>query len=252
MKPHWPLLVLGIGSLLGPVHPGAAQGVLLDARVQVTLSSPGRPVDVRAAFKILPQAGAEEIPLSLLAPEHSSIQALRALLSEGASDPFQVEAPDLPRAGDAGFHLEEIRDHFSEGSIRLATHAGPGGDTLFLHLSYTVEGAWTDGGRITLPLVVPRWAPVEPTPRTFLAHVGTPQGYTIIGSFPTSVLNRPPPGSAGTYEIGLQGVPSMLILQVVQGKGTFITLERGLDLFVVLILLVMGVFGVRYLKRRER
>ena len=44
----------------------------------------------------------------------------------------------------------------------------------------------------------------------------------------------------------------MLILEVVPGNGPFLTLETGLDLLVILVLLVMGAFGVRYLRGRER
>jgi hypothetical protein len=43
-----------------------------------------------------------------------------------------------------------------------------------------------------------------------------------------------------------------LVLRVVQGEGSFITLERALDLLVVLILLGVGALGLRYLRREER
>jgi hypothetical protein len=41
----------------------------------------------------------------------------------------------------------------------------------------------------------------------------------------------------------------MLILRVAQGTGTGFTLEGILDLVVVLILLGMGLLGIRHLKR---
>jgi len=244
-------LAAGAATLFLPCGPGVAQGVLLDARMQVILPSPGESVQVQASYKVQPQAGADEIPLSLLAPAPTRIQGLRASLSEENSAPSAREGLAPSHDEHSAFYFEEIRDYFSEGSVRLTANRAEGGDPLFLHLSYSVEGAWTGGNRATLPLLVPRWVPAEPIPRTFLARVEVPQGRTIVGSFPTSVLERPPPGAGGVYEVGLQGVPSMLILEVVEGRGTFFTLERGLDLFVVLILLVMGAFGVRYLRGME-
>jgi hypothetical protein len=237
------LLVAGIVSLLLPSGPGAAQGVLLDARVQMALPLPGEAAQIQITYRILPGSGAKEVPLSVLAPEPIRIDSLRAFLGG--------QELDFSREVGPGFHLESVRDHYSEGSVRIPETFDGGPDTLSLRFSYAVEGEWGEGGRATLPLVIPRWVPDQPTPRTFLARVEVPQGLTIIGSFPTSVLNRPPPGRGGTYEMGLQAVPAMLVLRVVQGKVSPITMERGLDIFVLLILLVMGAFGVRYLRGRE-
>ena len=166
MKAHHLLLTLGFACLLLPHGSGAAQGVLLDARVLVTLPSPGEPVHVRATFKLQPGAGAEEIPLSALSPEPANIGALRALLNEDPAEP-SWEGASSPSAGGASpFSLEEVRDHFSEGSFRLAAPASGFGGPLFLHLSYTVERAWTGENRVTLPLVVSRWVPAGASPPT--------------------------------------------------------------------------------------
>jgi hypothetical protein len=244
MKSLFHLPAGGFLSLLLFAGPLAAQGGLLDARMQVTLPPLGEAIHVQLTYRILPAPGAKEVPLSLLTPEPARVASLRAWL-DGQELAFSGQ-------GALGIHLERTRDHFSEGSVRLPEDVREGRDALSLQLTYTVESPWTKEGRATLPLVVPRWIPDEPTPLTFLANVDVPEGLTIMGSFPTSVLSRPPPGEGGTYEIGLQGVPAMLVLRVVRGEGSLITLERGLDLFVVLILLVMGALGVRYLKGRER
>ncbi len=244
MKASNLLLVVGVLSLSPPTDPLAAQGVLLDARMQTSLQRVGGAFQVQITYRILPEPGTKEVPLSVLTPEPARILSLQAFLDR--------QELEVSSEGASGFYIEKVREHFSEGSVRLEGNTGESTDPLSLQLIYTVEGAWEEGGRATIPLVVPRWIPAEPTPQTFLATVEVPEGLTIIGSFPTSVLSQPPPGERGAYEIGLQGVPAMLVLRVAQGTGSLLTLERGLDLFVVLILLVMGAFGVRYLRGRDR
>ena len=51
------LLVAGIASLLLPSGPGAAQGVLLDARVQMALPLPGEAAQIQITYRILPGSG---------------------------------------------------------------------------------------------------------------------------------------------------------------------------------------------------
>ena len=239
--------------------PPEAQGFLLEARTEVTLPSPGSAVSVKTVFKLQPGHSAWEIPLSLLSPEPTQLGLIRAFidgqeldvtLAPGAQSETEGGEQGLSSSGPPRIFLEKVRDHYWEGVVALGERAEAGRDSLSLEIFFSVEEAWSEAGAATLPLVVPRWVPDSPTPRTFLAEVSVPDGYTVTGSFPTSVLARPEPGSAGLYEIGLQGVPAMLILRTTLGRGTFLTLERGLDLFVVLILLAIGIAGLRYLRRR--
>jgi hypothetical protein len=164
------------------------------------------------------------------------------------------------------FFLEKVREHYWEGSVGLPSGALPSvglpsvglpsgttvpRDSITLQISYLVEGGWDEDGRATIPLVVPRWVPFEPLPETFTARIAVPEGLTVSSSFPTSVTRKPRPGSEGNYELGLQGVPAMLILRTEPGSGSFLTVERILDLVVILILLVMGAAGLRYLRGKE-
>ncbi len=166
-------------------------------------------------------------------------------------------------SGDPAFRMTEVREHYWEGSIAIPPGVEAVTDSILVEFSFMVEGGWEgsgagrgdaegrrgEEGRITVPLVVPRWAPENPGPQTFRARVRIPPGFTVTGSFPTSVLRRPRPGEEGIYEMALQGLPSMLILRVSPGGGAGMTLERGLDVLVILLLLVMAALGWRYLRR---
>ena len=233
------------------------QGVLLEARTEVILPSPQNPVFVRSTFLLQTGPQALTIPLSVLVPEPARMNSLQAWL-DGRAIPVvlgddrtgEMEVGTL--GASPSIWLREVRGHYWEGAVALGEGAVRSSDSLSLEISFMVEEAWVEDRKVILPLVVPRWVPDPPTPRTFLAAVSVPEGFTITGSFPTSVLERPEPGSEERYRIGLQGVPAMLVLRTAFGAGPLLTLERGLDLFVVLILLAMGLAGLRYLRRRER
>jgi hypothetical protein len=242
------LPVGGVLPLLLYLNPLAGQGFLLDARVEVSVPPPEEDVQVQITYRLLPEPGTEKIPLSALVMEPAAIFSLHVLLdgkgvaASGESLPF--------------FRFQEIRDHFMEGAIQLPLPAAAEGDPLSLQITYRVSGAWPDGAKAVLPLVVPRWAPKEPGPTTFIATVEPPLGYTITESFPTSVLSRPlsdpngqSPGPPDSYRIGLQGVPAMVILRLEEGEAPAVTLERALDLVVVAVLLAMGIMGLQYMRR---
>jgi hypothetical protein len=189
-------------------------------------------VQVEIEYRILPDSGTRDIPLSVLTPDPTRLTSLAASVG----------------GGDVSLTLKELREFYWEGTARLPEGSGSRA-SVTLRLIYRVEGAWDEGGRVTLPLVTVRWVPQAPTPRTFTASVGVPEGYTITGSFPTSVLNRPKGAEGGTFQVGLQGVPSMLILEVTEGPGPLLSPERILDLLVVVLLLLMGGLGIRYLRK---
>ena len=242
------LPVGGVLNLFLFLSPLAGQGFLLDARMNVSLPPPGEAVEVRITYRLLPEPGAEEIPLSALVTEPAAIVSLRAL----------VDGKDVAPSGESlpSLHFQEVRDHFMEGATRLSVPAAAVAGPLSLQLTYLVRGAWPEGAKAVLPLVVPRWAPREPDPTTFVATVEPPLGYAITESFPTSVLsrfasgtNRQSPRPPDSYEIGLQGVPAMVILRLKEGEVPAVTLERALDLLVVAVLLAMGVMGLRYMGR---
>jgi hypothetical protein len=250
------LAVLGLGSLATPSQ-GVAQGVLLRGEVELRLPPSPGPVEVTSIFVLRPEPGELDVTLSLLNPRgvHLDFQAVEV---EGAES-----IP--PERMDPSFQLEEVREHYWEGSVRLPPESELGTDSTFLQVSYIVEGAWVGlettrgntepdrhSGRVTVPVLVPRWVPDDPKPTTFRARVLVPSGLTVTGSFPSSVLREPEAGQEGVYEMALQGAPAMLILRVAQGAGSGLTLEGSLDLVVVLILLGMGLLGIRHLRKDTR
>jgi hypothetical protein len=255
VKGLWVVLLGGIASLVFPDPELAgqdggqtAQGFLVDAGVQITLPQSGSPIPVQLTYRLQAESGAAEIPLSLLTPDSTRVANIRMLVEDGD---FSPSAPLQEPMERAAFTLIPVRDHFSEGSVEIPGRGSGSGGSLSLGISYTVECGWDDGGRVTLPLVVPRWIPEQPAPNTFTAVVEVPAGATVLGSFPTSVSSRPQPEEGGTLVIGLQAVPSILVLRTAFGDPPPLTTEGMLDLLVVLILLAMGGWGYRYLRGRE-
>jgi hypothetical protein len=206
------------------------QDRLLQGELVVELPAIPEPVPVSLVYVLQPGPGATEVEFTLLAPGATAIGGLEARWDGGS----------LP------LRMEEIRPRYWTGALRLPAVDRP---SLSLQIDYLVDGAWGDDGRIALPLITPGWVPQDPHPRTFVAGITVPPGLTILESFPTSVVARPETAQGGRYEIALQGVPAMVVLRTVPGEAPFLTLERFLDILVVSLLLVMGAFGVRYLRR---
>ena len=219
---HLLIVLLGTG-LANPV-PTEAQGLLRDALMEVDLPREPGPVPVRVTYRLLQDTLADGVPLTLLSPSPTRVRG-KALEREFFFGGF----PDFL----------QVRPHFSTAEVPFVST---------LTLEYSVEGAWSGNNRVTLPIPAPGWVPERPLPRTFVARVTAPAGWTVLESFPTSVTQRPPDAGGGVYEVALQGVPSMLILRLSRGPAPVLTLERLLDILVVAGLFLMAVLGLRHLK----
>jgi hypothetical protein len=226
-----PGLTLALAALAFPFGSLEGQGTLAEAVMEVRLPREGGPILVTLEYRLFPEAGSGEIGVTLLTPGDTRLTAIQA---SWGGDAFALRIP-------------ELRPHYGSGTVALPS----GGTPLTLHLSYVVEGAWSGDGRVTVPIPAVSWIPRDPHPRTFVARVEVPEGLTVTESFPTSVVQRPRGAEGGSYEMTLQGVPSMLVLRVVQGEAPFLNLERVLDILVIATLLVMGAAGVRFLKGGE-
>jgi len=222
------LLPLAIWALVLPCRSLVAQGALVEATLEARLPRERGPVAVDLEYRLLPEAGARDLPITLLTPGTTRLTASRA----------SVGGDDL------AFELQELRPGYWSGAVTPL----PRGGLFTLHLSYRVEDPWSGEGRVTVPIPAVGWVPRDPVPRTFVARVTVPEGLTVTESFPTSVVGRPRGAEGGVYEVALQGVPSVLLLRVVQGEAPFLNLERALDILVIATLLAMGVAGVRFLK----
>lgn len=221
-------LGLALGALL--LLPGflAAQGSLAEGILETSLPREGGPLSVALEYRLLPEVGAREVRFTLLAPGSTRVTSVRA--SSGA--------------GDLPLQIRELRPHYWSGAVAPP----PGEDPFTLRLSYDVEEGWSREDRVIVPVLAVGWAPRDPQPRTFVARVQVPEGLTVAESFPTSVVDRPRGPEGGSYEVALQGVPSMLVLRVVRGDAPLLGLERTLDLLVLAALLAMGIAGVRFLR----
>jgi hypothetical protein len=218
------------GSRGFPESPLAAQGLLLDARMEAVLPSDPAPVEVRLTVRVLPGGESAGLPLTLLTADSTRVEGLT------------VDGTPL--------QLVQARPHYWTALLPLPGR-GNGAEGLTLELAYAVHGAWGADDRITLPVPAPAWIPRDPQPRTFVATVAVPPGLGIVESFPTSVTLRPHGTQGGDYQVRLQSVPSMLILRMARGKMPLLTVERFLDLSVLFLRVFMGFLGIRYLRREE-
>lgn len=224
-------LSLSFGAVLLLFRPLGAQGAVAEAVLEASLTQEAGPVPVTLDYRLLPGPGAREVGLTLLTPGDTRLTTVEASAA----------------GEDLALQLRELRPHYWSGTVTPL----PGGDSCTIHVSYTVNEAWSGEGRVTVPIPAVSWIPRDPHPRTFVARVRVPGGLTVTESFPTSVVDRPRGDEGGSYEMALQGVPAFLVLRVVRGEAPFLTLERILDALVVAVLVVMGAAGVRFLKRRE-
>jgi len=220
------LTTLWILSLAWPPTVVSSQGTVEGVVMEVALPDGPGPVPVRLTLAFHDGSGAgQAVPMSLLIPPPVQVAMVEASSGEGQPVPLPV--------------FSEIRPHYWLGE--LAFHSS-------VRLDYTVEAGWGEDGRITLPIPAPRWVPSSPHPRTFVARVSVPAGWTVLESFPTSATLRPPDGGEGIYEVALQGVPSMLTVRTGRGGRPLVTLKGALDLAVVSLLILLGVLGLRYLR----
>jgi hypothetical protein len=199
--------------------------------MEVMLPAGPSPIPVTLEYRLSPDPGAGSVDLSLLTPDGVALSDLRA----------------TGPGGESLLRLRELRPHYWTGSVPLP----PGVTSPSVLLRYTVDGGWSEEGRVTVPIPAVTWVPADPSSGTFVATVRVPEGITVTESFPTSVTRRPEGSEGGLYEVALQSVPSLLILRIVHGEAPFLGLERILDILVVLALLGMGAAGVRYLKGAE-
>lgn len=216
-----------LAGVLGTLFPPAAlkgQGALLNARLEAVLPPGSAPIQVHLSLTLLPDDSATVLPLTLLTPEGTRVEGLRA--------------------GDTPVPLSEIRPHYWTADVPL------GAETT-LELFYSVFGAMGEKGRLTLPVPAPAWVPEDPGPDTFLAALSVPQGTGITETFPTSVLRRPEGLEGGELHLSLQSVPSMLLLRTVNGEVPLLTVPRILDMMVLALLLGMGLLGLQYLRRDQ-
>jgi hypothetical protein len=217
--------------------PTGPTGSVLKADVRVTLPPPGGSARVQLSYKLRPDPGSREVPVSLLAPDPAVLLFLRVFY--GADEPG------------AAVDLRGVRDFYSEGEIPLPSTEGAVSDTVTLTFTYAVQRAWDRVDRAVIPLVVPTWVPDQPDPRTFEATIQPPPGYVVTSTFPTALGGTDPSDPTGSVSLSLQAVPAFMVIRVADAMEKGVTLEEWLDYLVLGLLAAMAFLGFLYLKRRS-
>lgn len=145
----------------------------------------------------------------------------------------------------------EGRGQRRSGTIRLPG-SGPvqaGDGAMDIVVTYTVRGALGRSGRAVVPVVAVAWPPAEALPGTFRAEVRPPKGLEAYDVFPAGLRADPGEEGGDVYRTELPVLPSILAFSTT-AERPWLTLALALDTGVVLVLLVLGWAGVRYLRRR--
>lgn len=184
--------------------------------------------------------GATELPLLALAIGDVTVDSVTASthtaggVTGPAGQPLAIEIERLPLQ--------------TRVALGIPASGSRPNEPLEITVRYRVSNAvrFEDGEIIsTLPVLVPRWRPQAATPRTFEAIVTLPPGYTVVRSFPTGGRVE----DDGTVRLDLPATPSMVRIVDREGVRTFLTVERALDVLVIVGLLVLGRFGWRIGRR---
>jgi hypothetical protein len=228
------LLGPGIDAVPGQVGQASEESAssVQQARLEATIPDRRESVPVRLEFLVLPSPSTRAMPVTVLQMDPARLSPLQVSV-----DGRGVEV-----------RMREERRRFFAGEIPLPG-GGPGGAPVEVVAQYDVLDGWDEGGKLVLPVVAPGWTPTDPGPRSFVATLRIPPGMRVASTFPTSVLSRPRDSEGGEILIGLQAVPSILNLRASMAGSPGLTLERALDGFVVVTLLVMAFLGIRFIRR---
>lgn len=238
------LLLVPAGSLSAQEGAGgeATPGRVLGARLRATVPETGpgaAPTEVEVRYRVVADAPVSTIPLKGMAFFGATPAEVRAAVG-GAPAPTELEP-------------EQEREPLLAGGVRLPGRADPG-DTLELEVSYRLPAALPAGGEsfdVVLPLVYVDWRPAGAPEDMLEATIVLPEAYSIQESFPTVPREITTEGGTRRYDLRLQTVPSMIRFRGHEGEPPLLTFSRAVDLGVLLLLALGGVFGWRAL-RRER
>lgn len=242
------LAVLAAGTLVGSTAAslqhggadpgaGAPDGAVRSASLEADLTVRGNGVRVRIAYRLTVPPDLEAVPLSGLSVRGTRISGLEARLGRGEPAPLSWDAgADSPA-----------------GRARVPIRGALDGDTATLELTYRVEPTESlagEDGRIRLPVVQVAWPPEEARPGTFRARLELPQDAYVTETFPT-VLGQAEATTEGVrrYELDLQVVPALVSVGLQEGEPPVLTFGRAVDVAVVGLLAVLGVWGFRALRR---
>lgn len=218
--PRWTTLpALQAQEVRGPTVNGAhmiVDATENEARVSITyvLHVPG---------------GIDRIPITLLTPEPALVGDLTTV---GGGRVSLGEMPLSPTAQRTGW---------------LALTPAAQAEDLDVTVTYLVANATTldgDRSRTVVPVLAVDWPVAEALPGTFQARIQLPQDMVAYETFPTATGGLALAGTdPGPSEVELSVLPAYLSIRARQGSAPLFSVPRATDLFVVLVLVAMGVWG---------
>jgi hypothetical protein len=207
---------------------------------------------IRAELTVVPEASASEIAVRMqysLRPAGDTVVPLSIVLFDSASISdvhVSLDGRTVPVEG-----LADGSTSHRSGTIRLAPSSAAM-DSLRLDLDYTVHTRENGNRvRIQVPVMAVTWPPEEAGPRTFLATLQAPPGYSAWDPLPSGLREIRHDGGARWYEASLQVVPAIFSFRLGEGRAPRFGLSAFLDTSVVVLLAVFTWIGWRHFREGD-
>lgn len=220
--------------------PSMADPTVENGTAQVDVDQEGNAqVDASYLIAASPDAPAETLSLSGLAFGSASIEDVDISTADGQRLEPAIETVDLK----------------TTATVDLPALLEPGSE-LELRVKYTVSGAAEfDGDRIEVhtPVLTPDVLTSSTTPGLFTAAVSLPPGYEYIEGFPANPERVDSTGDGATVHYEVPSATALLRVVGTSGSGPLLTLEGGVNLMLVIVLLLgSGVLYLSFTRGRKR
>lgn len=204
--------------------------VTVEARVEA-----GEPISVSMSYFLRP-AGASSVSFTSIRFGDSYAANVRAFLG----------------AREVSYLADGSSDSRTDGSVELPAGVAES-DRFQLRLIYEVlpeTELVAARSTIVLPLLVAEWPPAVTLSETFHASVHLPPGVVAFAAFPTEFtrIESVDRTSSDAYRFVLPVVPALIRLRAGTGEPSLLTVERGIDVAAVGLLLGLAIFGWRRMR----
>ncbi len=206
---------------------------LEQARMEVDFDESLKNTMVRITCQIHLDSDVDRIPLRVVADERIALLNPKALIG---GDTFEID-------------LKQINQRVARGNI-LGLRLSKSDSLLTLSIHYDLEGlVWNKKSVVTLiPVLFVDWKAEQASVDAFSAHLRLPKQYSLRSIFPAMIWKKKADEDTDVYSFSLQTLPAWISCKIYIGPQPFFSLERLVDLGVILILLALMIIGWKKLK----
>jgi hypothetical protein len=207
------VLLLAAVAWLWAVPAAAQQGRLRAGYLEAAYAA--GLTQMRLRYEVEADAGARQVPVSLLDFSGAAVEAPR----------FRVSGADVPVPLQAESHGRRI------GNVPIdAATAG----NVIIEIEYAVRSL--DSRRVRLPLVAVLWPPAQALPGVFTGELRLDGGLAAFNTFPATLREGNAQAGARAYTLSMPVLPAVVSFHIAEAAPAF-TLAGILDAVVVLLTL---------------